>query len=60
VRVVDLEKLLPGWQRNTQTEQDRDRFLAMRHKHLADGTFKPMSEMISMLAYGRHHWTDGW
>jgi superfamily II DNA helicase RecQ len=54
VRVLALEKLLPGGQRDTQTEQDRDRFLAARHKHLADGTFSPMSEMISMLAYGKY------
>ncbi|KAH6611644.1 hypothetical protein C7974DRAFT_429590 [Boeremia exigua] len=54
VRVLALEKLLPGGQRDTQTEEDRDSFLATRHKQLADGTFSPMSEMISMLAYGKH------
>ena len=54
VRVVGLEKLLPGWRRDTQTEQDRDRFLAMRHKYLADSTFSLTSEMISMLAYSKH------
>jgi len=54
VRVLALEKLLPGGQRDTQTEEDRDSFLATRHKQLADGTFSPISEMISMLAYGKH------
>ena len=54
VRVIAAEKLLPGSQRSTQTEQDRDRFLEMRHKYLADGSFSPMSEMISMLGYGKH------
>ncbi|KZM28551.1 ATP binding [Ascochyta rabiei] len=43
VRVLALEKLLPGGQRDTQTEQDRDCFLAARHKHLADGTFSLIS-----------------
>ena len=54
VRVIALENLLPGSQRDTQTEQDRDHFLAMRHRYLADGTFTPMSEMLSMLAYGKY------
>ncbi|KAF1359099.1 hypothetical protein EJ07DRAFT_32587, partial [Lizonia empirigonia] len=54
VRVIGAEELLPGGQRNTQTEQGRDRFVEMRHKYLADGTFTPMSAMISMLAYGKH------
>ncbi|KAL1640171.1 hypothetical protein SLS61_010262, partial [Didymella pomorum] len=49
-----LEALLLGSQRSTQTEQDRDRFVEMRQKYLADGSFSPMSEMISMLAYGKH------
>jgi hypothetical protein len=54
VRVLALEKLLPGGQRDTQTEQDRNHFLAAQHKHLADGTFSPISEIISMLAYGKY------
>jgi hypothetical protein len=54
VWVLALEKLLLGGQRDTQTEQDCDCFLAARHKHLADGTFSLMSEMISMLAYGKY------
>lgn len=54
MQVVAVEKLLPGSQRNTQTEQDRSCFLEMRHKYLAEGSFIPMSEMISMLAYGKH------
>lgn len=54
VRVIAAKKLLPGGQRSTQTEQDRNRFIKMRHKHLADSTFTPMSAMISMLAYGKH------
>jgi hypothetical protein len=54
VQVLALEKLLLGGQRDTQTEQDCDCFLAARHKHLADSTFSLMSKMISMLAYGKY------
>ncbi|KAF2625037.1 hypothetical protein BU25DRAFT_412851 [Macroventuria anomochaeta] len=54
VQVIAIEKLLPGSQHSTQTEQDRDCFLEMRHKYLADGSFSPMSEMISMLVYSKH------
>ena len=54
VRVIAVESLLPGSQRSTQTEQDRDHFVEMRQRYLADGSFSPMSEMISMLAYGKH------
>jgi hypothetical protein len=54
VRVIALKKLLLGSQRDTQTEQNRNYFLAMRHKYLADGTFTLISEMLSMLAYGKH------
>jgi hypothetical protein len=54
VQVLALEKLLLGGQRDTQTEQDHDCFLAARHKHLADSTFSLISEMISMLAYGKY------
>lgn len=54
VRVVAVKTLLPGAQRSTQTEQDCDRFIEMRQKYLADGSFSPISEMISMLAYGKH------
>jgi hypothetical protein len=54
VQVLALEKLLLGGQRNTQTEQDRNRFLAAQYKHLADSTFSPISKMISMLAYSKY------
>ena len=52
-RVIAAETLLPGSQRSTQTEQDLDHFVEMRHKYLADGTFTPMSAMLSLLAYGK-------
>jgi hypothetical protein len=52
-RVIAASHLLPDSQRDTETEQDRDRFIEMRRKYLADGTFTPMSAMISLLAYGK-------
>jgi hypothetical protein len=39
VQVLALEKLLLGGQRNMQTEQDCNCFLAAQHKYLADSTF---------------------
>ena len=54
VRVVAVKTLLPSSQRSTQTEQDCDCFIKMRQKYLADGSFSPISEIISMLAYGKH------
>jgi hypothetical protein len=54
VQVLALEKLLLRGQRDTQTEQDYNCFLAAQHKHLADSTFSLISKMISMLAYGKY------
>ena len=54
VQVIAVKALLLGSQRSTQTEQDRDRFVEMRQKYLADGSFSPISKIISMLAYGKH------
>ena len=54
VQVLALEKLLLRGQRDRQTEEDCNSFLATRHKQLADSTFSLMSKMISMLAYGKH------
>jgi hypothetical protein len=54
VQVLRVEKLLPAAGRDEQTEDDRDRFLDMRKKYLADGLYSLMSEMISLLAYSKH------
>lgn len=54
VRVIAAENILPSGQRNTQTAEDRDRFLSARHDYLSDGTFTPMSAMLSLLAYSKH------
>ncbi|CAE7221515.1 hypothetical protein PTTW11_11425 [Pyrenophora teres f. teres] len=35
-------------------EEDRDAFLELRKKYLADGSYSPMSAMLSLLAYGKH------
>ena len=53
-RVLFAGALLPAAQREEQTEEDRNRFLEMRRQYLADGLYSPMSEMISLLAYGKY------
>ena len=53
-RVLAVEKLLPAAERDNQSEEDRDQFLEMRKKYLADGSYSPMSAMISLLAYSKH------
>ncbi|KAH6643244.1 hypothetical protein C7974DRAFT_431476 [Boeremia exigua] len=52
--VVGVEKLLPAAGRDEQIEEARDRFLEMRKKYLANGSYSPTSEMISLLAYSKH------
>jgi hypothetical protein len=54
VRVLGIEKLLPADRRDEQTEADREHFMKMRESYLADGSFSPMSEMINLLAMGKH------
>ncbi|KAL6160847.1 hypothetical protein ACJQWK_12002 [Exserohilum turcicum] len=54
VRVLAVEKVLPAVEREDQTEEDMEQFLDMRKKYLADGSFSPMSAIISLLAYGKH------
>jgi superfamily II DNA or RNA helicase len=53
IRVLAVESILPAAGRDDQTEEDRDRFLEMRKKYLADGSYSPMSVTISLLAYGK-------
>ena len=54
VQVLALEKLLLRGQRDRQTEEDCNSFLATQYKQLADSTFSLISEIISMLAYSKH------
>ena len=54
MRVLSVEYLLPSASRDEQTDEDRERFLQHREKYLADGSYSPMSEALSLLAYGKH------
>ncbi|KAF1955453.1 hypothetical protein CC80DRAFT_359348, partial [Byssothecium circinans] len=50
-RVIAVEGLLPSARREEQGDVDREEFLRARKLHLADGSYSPMSEMLSLLAY---------
>jgi len=52
-RLLAVEAILPSQERETQGEEERELFLRRRKDFLADGTFSPMSEMLSLLAYGK-------
>jgi hypothetical protein len=54
VRVLIIEKLLPAGGRDNQTEADREHFIEMRKKYLADGLFSLISKIINLLAIGKH------
>ncbi|KAF2741591.1 hypothetical protein M011DRAFT_374516, partial [Sporormia fimetaria CBS 119925] len=54
MRVLGVEKLLPSAHRNKQRDEDCKRFLQQRENYLADGSYSPMSEAISLLAYSKH------
>ncbi|KAE8821992.1 hypothetical protein PTNB85_10552 [Pyrenophora teres f. teres] len=49
-----VKKLLPAVERDEETEEDRDAFLELRKKYLANGSYSPISAMLSLLAYGKH------
>jgi hypothetical protein len=53
-RVLAVEKLLLVVEREEQIEEERDQFLDIRKKYLADGSYSLISAMISLLAYGKH------
>lgn len=53
VRALAVEVLLPSAQRDEQGDAERKRFLRKRRQFLADGSYSPMSTMISLLAYGK-------
>ncbi|TKA55283.1 hypothetical protein B0A49_12685, partial [Cryomyces minteri] len=52
-RVIAAEVLLPSADREKQDNAERKRFLRERRRFLADGSYSPMSTMISLLAYGK-------
>jgi superfamily II DNA helicase RecQ len=54
VRVLGVEALLPSAQRDEQGDAEREEFLRKRRDFLADGSYSPMSTMLSLLAYGKH------
>lgn len=54
VRMFAVESLLPSSERDTQGKLEIDHFLEQRKEYLADGSYGPMSRMISLLAYGKH------
>jgi hypothetical protein len=53
-RVLGVEIILPKTFHRGETAEDDQQFLELRLRHLADGSFNPMTEMISLLAYSRH------
>jgi superfamily II DNA helicase RecQ len=53
-RVVGLELMLPSNRRTTQGVPEFDAFLEKRKQFLADGSMSAVSNMISLLAYGKH------
>jgi hypothetical protein len=53
-RVLGVEIILPKTFRRGETAEDDQRFLELRLKHLADSSFSPIAEMISLLAYSRY------
>jgi hypothetical protein len=54
VRVLGIKKLLPADRRDEQTKADREHFIKIRESYLADGSFSLISEMINLLAIGKH------
>ena len=54
MRAIAAEALLPSACRDEQGEAERDEFMRKRRDFLADGSFSPMSAVLSLLAYGKH------
>jgi len=52
-RVLAAESLLPSAARAEQGDAERTGFLNRRKQFLADGSFSPMSTMLSLLAYSK-------
>jgi hypothetical protein len=53
MRVLSVEHLLPSASRDEQTDKDQERFLQRREKYLANSSYSPISEALSLLAYGK-------
>jgi hypothetical protein len=54
VRVLSIKKLLPADCRDKQTKADYEHFIKIWESYLADRLFSPISEIINLLAMGKH------
>jgi hypothetical protein len=54
IRVLSIEKLLPAAKRDIESGDDYKAFKDERRKYLANSLFSPISEMLNLLAYGKH------
>ena len=54
MRVLGVELLLPSAERECQGEVEREEYLEGRRQRLVDGSFSPMSQLLSLLAYGKY------
>jgi hypothetical protein len=52
-RVLTVKWLLPSAEREMQGDAERAEFLNRRKQFLADGSFSPISIIISLLAYSK-------
>ncbi|KAF3029165.1 hypothetical protein E8E12_000446 [Didymella heteroderae] len=52
-RVLAIEYLLPSARRESHGKPERKMFLQQRRRFLRDGSYSPMSTMISLLAYSK-------
>jgi hypothetical protein len=52
--VIGAAKLLSAVQSSNEIDDNYESFLELRRKYLADGSLSPMSEVINLLAYGKH------
>jgi hypothetical protein len=52
-RVIAVEALLPSAKRDGQGDAEREEFLRQRKDFLSDGSYSAMSEMLSLLVYGK-------
>ncbi|KAF4546948.1 Orsellinic acid-like protein [Elsinoe fawcettii] len=52
-RLLFVERYLPAAKREEQGKREIDNFLERRQAFLTDGSYSPMSTMLSLLAYGK-------
>ena len=53
VRALTIELFLPAEKRAEQGAAETDSFLKRRARYLTDGSYSPMSTMLSLLAYAK-------